>query len=235
MNLRHLAFAALVTLLGSGSSLAAESTFVHAAGTVGENRTSIGLDVGTSWGRGPAEIAPTLRLSYGIHRRAEFGVRVGALGDSVDGFKPSTGLQIPILLEVNLGALREEGLRWEVGVTLLGGLRNFGGVAENSQPEGGIEVRGSCRLSSWALVFARGGYAVTRVGQEAPYFGRDQSGENYGPGQSLLRHYPSLTLGLEFAFEGLRPFLGVQGGLRFDPYREVDPRLQAMAGAAYVF
>ncbi|MBI5546630.1 MAG: hypothetical protein HY901_22335 [Deltaproteobacteria bacterium] len=232
---RHLLAAAFATLLWAGASHAAEPAFVHSAGTVGQSWTSIGLDVGTSWGRGPAEIAPTLRLSYGIHRRAEFGVRVGVLGDSVDGFKASTGLQIPILLEVSLGALREENLRWEVGVTLLGGLRNFGGVAENSQPEGGLEVGASVRLSSWALAFARGGYVVTRVGQEAPYLGRDQAGENHGSGQSLLRHHPSLTLGLELALEGLRPFLGVQGALRFDPYQEVEPRLQVMAGAAYVF
>ncbi len=230
------ALAAAAMVLASVSAFAADPpAFVHAGGTLGENRTSASLDVGASWGRGPAELAPTLRLSYGIHRRVEVGVRAGALGDVVDGFRPSTGLQIPVLLEVNLGALREEGLRWQVGVTAIAGVRNFAGHVETTQPEGGIEVAGSVQLSSWSLLFARGGYVVTRVGQEAPHMGWDQAGPNYGPGQSLLRHYPSLTLGLELALFGVRPFVGVQGGLRFDPYEAVEPRLQLTAGAAYVF
>lgn len=216
-------------------SAADEAPFAHAAGTVGDGRTVLGLDVATSWGRGPAEISPGLRLSHGFHRRAEIGLRLGVLGDSVDGFRPSTGLQIPILFEVSLGALPEQETGWSLGVTLVGGLRNFGGDPELSQPEGGLEVGASLRLSGWALAFARCGYFVTRVGQKALPLGRDQGGPAYGQGQPLLRHYPSVALGLEFAVLGLRPFVGVQGGLRLDPNQDAEPRVQALAGAAYVF
>jgi hypothetical protein len=104
-------------------------------------------------------------------------------------------------------------------VTAIAGVRNFAGHVETTQPEGGIEVAGSVQLSSWSLLFARGGYVVTRVARRLAH-GLGSGRTELRTGQSLLRHYPSLTLGLELALFGVRPFVGVQGGLRFDPYEQ---------------
>ncbi len=225
--------AAIALSLGSTGPSASES--LAAAANLGAERTALSLEVGSSWGRDGTEVLPQLRLSHGLYRWLEVGVRTGATDSLGSAVGSKARVQIPLLFEMRLEMPQPEGSPWSLGVVASAGARSFGPNADSTEPEGGLAVIAGRRLTERFTGFARLGFDVIRVGQESYVVGFNQDGFERASGGPLLRSSAALALGVEAALGDFRPFVSVESGLRLDPYQAVEVRNCVMGGVTYLF